>query len=266
MPGDEVAGVGLLSSAVRRRIVDTLANLPPVADDESALRPAAGLSAHDLADHLALHVTTVRFHLDQLVAGGLLTAHFEHRTGAGRPRKLYAVATGSLESVPSEESFRMLSELLVESFRTGPDGRQLTPEEAGARWGGERADREQLDTSTREPARTAGQWLGKIGLMVDLLREWGYVPEVSTTGGGRTARVSLYDCPFLDLAEANTAVVCGIHRGLIRGVMQSLGEESTQVGLTPFVAPKLCVAAVTAGSPFASSRSRNDSLDKEIRP
>ncbi|HET7397663.1 MAG TPA: helix-turn-helix domain-containing protein [Intrasporangium sp.] len=260
------SGVDLLSSQVRRRIVDTLANLPSTPDGSGGLRPAEGLSAQDLAEHLGLHVTTVRFHLDQLVSGGLLTSHFEPPVGAGRPRKLYAVEPGSLETVSTEDSYRMLSGLLVESFRTQPDGRQLSPEEVGVRWSHDRVAEEDLDPADQAPARTAGQWLGKVGHMVDLLREWGYVPEVSTTDGGRTANVSLHDCPFLSLARDNVAVVCGIHRGLIRGVMQSLGEESTTVGLTPLVGPNLCVAALTSSTPFTSHRARNASPDKETRP
>ena len=246
------AGLDLLASAVRRRIVDTLANLP-VPEDGGPDRSRSGMTAQDLAEHLGLHVTTVRFHLDQLVTAGLLTTAFQRGDGAGRPRKLYAVEPGSLDTVPAEGSYQMLSQLLVQSVRTdvGTDGavRTLTPEEAGARWGRERVAREGLPGEPA-PARTPGQWLGKVGQLADLLREWGYVPEVATSAGGRTAEVSLYDCPFLPLARTHTAVVCGIHRGLVRGVMEALGEESTDIGLTPFVTPTRCLATLTATAPF----------------
>ena len=267
MADPDGAGISVLSSSIRRQIVDTLANLPAIIDpDTGTIHPAEGLSAQELAHQFGLHVTTMRFHLDQLVGAGLLSSHFQRRDGAGRPRKLYAVERGSLETVTPDHAYRMLSELLVESFRTDDEGRALTPDEAGARWGRRRVGEEHLDLLDRVPARTAGQWLGKIGQMVDLLKEWGYTPEVSTSNGGRTARVALHDCPFLPLAEENTAVVCGIHRGLIRGVMESLGEEATDVGLTPFVTPHLCVAALTATTPFDSPMPRTSNPDKETRP
>lgn len=252
------AGTDLLGSPVRRTIVDTLANLPTGVDPETGTAiPHPGMRAQDLANRLGLHVTTVRFHLDQLVAAGLLRSHFQRRKEAGRPRKLYAIEQGSLGTVTSDQSYRMLSELLVETLSTGDDEMPTTPEEAGARWG----RRHVLDGHTglvgQAPAHSPGQWLGKIGQMVDLLREWGYSPEVSTTNDGRTARVALHDCPFLPLAKDNTAVVCGIHRGLMRGVMEALGEESTDVGLTPFVAPSLCIAALTTSSSFDQPGSPN---------
>lgn len=257
-------GTDLLSSSVRRRIVDVLANLPPVRDPQTgAKQPAEGLSARDLADRLHLHVTTMRFHLDQLVAGGLVVTQFKRGGGAGRPRKLYAIAHGSLDTECSEQSFARLSEVLVDSFNDS--SKNLTPEQLGARWGRRRIQHEDLDASRTAPAQTPGQWLGKIGRMVDVLEEWGYTPEVSTTEGGRTARVALHGCPFLDLARDNTALVCGIHRGLIRGVMEELGEEHTEVSLTPFVTPHLCVAALSTGTPQSSTTPRIPFIDKETR-
>lgn len=237
----------LLDSPVRRRIVDTLANLNP---DATRAVPDEGITAQHLAAELGLHVTTVRFHLDQLVAAGLLVAHFQRRKTAGRPRKLYAIERGSLETVPNETSYRMLSQLLVESFRLDEHGNSLSPEEAGARWGRQHAFNGDTSRAEQPPAQTAGQWLGKIGQAVDLLHEWGYTPEVSTAEGGRGAMITLYECPFLELAHENTPVVCGIHRGLLRGVMEAIGEPDVTVGLQPFVTPTSCIAAVTTAHPF----------------
>ena len=264
MPERAPLGTDLLNSSVRRRIVDVLANLPLVRDPVTGVRhPSEGLSARDLADRLHLHVTTMRFHLDQLVAGGLVTSHFKRGGGAGRPRKLYAIAHGSLDSERAEHSFALLSEVLVDSFNRTDQA--LTPEELGARWARRRVEQDALDAGPAQPAQTAGQWLGKIGRMVDILEEWGYTPEVSTTDGGRTARVALNGCPFIELARDNTALVCGIHRGLIRGVMEQLGEQHTEVSLTPFVTPHLCVAALTTAVPQDKPKPRTTVIDKEIR-
>ena len=64
--------------------------------------------------------------------------------------------------------------------------------------------------------------------MIDVLQEWGYTPELRTSEGGRVAEVTLAHCPFLELARANPAVVCGIHRGLIAGSLAQLGETATR--------------------------------------
>jgi hypothetical protein len=54
--------------------------------------------------------------------------------------------------------------------------------------------------------------------------------------------VSLRPCPFgLGLAREFGSVVCGIHRGLVEGALEGLGEPRLVVTLRPFVAPDRCL-------------------------
>lgn len=238
-------GAALLSSPVRRAIVDYIANRE-TAPDGAPVR-AEGLTAAELSDILTLHVTTARFHLDQLVNGGILEATFV-KAGVGRPRKVYSLAPGSFEQARDEHGMRMLTELLTETFSANLSGDPITPFEAGRRWAEQHIAQDQS-----EPANSPGTWLGKIGRLVDVLRDWGYTPNLSTSQSGRTAELELAHCPFLDLAKSNPAVVCGIHRGLLKGALERLGEDDADVSLEPFVGPSRCLAHVTTNSPFTRS-------------
>ena len=230
----------LLESPVRRAIVDMLANLT----DAEAL----GLTATDLGERLDIHPTTARFHLDQLEAHGLVTSHFQ-RGRVGRPRKLYRTPTRPLPDARGETSMHALTRLLTESWQQTDDGVPLTPEQAGRRWALEHVAGHGDDRG-REQARTAGAWLGKVGETVDLLHQWGYQPEVRTEDGGRTAELTLVDCPLLPLAEDHPDVVCGVHRGLLRGALEAVGEPDTEVRLHPLVRPRLCTATITTKAGF----------------
>lgn len=238
----------LLASPVRRGLVDTLAH--------AGTGPRGpGLTAAQLATEVGLHVTTVRFHLDQLVAAGLVEAEVRRGDGAGRPRKYYVVATGSLDDIdPRAEvgSLRLLSGLLAQTVAHGASGQSVTPTEAGERWAAEHVQAEPGAT----PADTPGRWIGRLAQMIDVLQEWGYTPELRTSDGGRSAEITLAHCPFLELARANTAVVCGIHRGLISGSLAQLGETSTRVGLEPFVDSTTCLAHVSTTTPFRTTASK----------
>ena len=101
----------LLASPVRREIIDTLANLRPAPGAPAGSQ--VGQTAAQLAGHLDLHVSTVRFHLDQLVAAGLLHTSFERGVVAGRPRKEYAVAPGPLDDSRDGDALMLLSSLLA---------------------------------------------------------------------------------------------------------------------------------------------------------
>jgi predicted ArsR family transcriptional regulator len=235
----------LLASPVRRRLVDALAH----ADGDAA---TPGFSAAELGVEVGLHVTTVRFHLDQLVAAGIVESAVRRDGGAGRPRKVYSLAPGSLDDVDARaeaDHLRLLSGLLASTLTQGVTGHAMTPAEAGRRWAVEHVAPQQGSP----PADTAGRWLGKLAQMIDVLQEWGYTPELKTSDGGRVAEVTLANCPFLDLARENPAVVCGIHRGLIAGSLAQLGESATRVSLEPFVNATTCIAHVSTTTPFRTT-------------
>ncbi len=240
--------VDLLDSPVRRALVDTLATAAQADPDYR------GATAAELAVARDLHVTTVRFHLDQLVAAGILRSHFERTARAGRPNKLYSVAPGTIDPSRASDAaaYRALAGLLASTFIRAASG-ELTPAEAGQEWA-----RKHVPPVTSGPARTPGQWLAKLGRMVDVLRGWGYTPQVSTGTDGREVAVTLVDCPFLDLAKDNPAVVCNIHRGLIVGTMAQLGESDAEVSLEPFVEPNRCLAHIRTRASFSTADPTTD--------
>lgn len=236
----------LLQSPVRRQIVDLLAN-PATGDQATGSLPV--LTAAELAERLGLHVTTVRFHLDQLVAGRVLDSEF--RAGkVGRPRKLYRFRPGVAAKASPAGAFQALAEVLAEGWGAGENGLPLTAEEAGRRWAHQHVEHGSDDT----PATSAGAWLGKVGRVVDLLADWGYAPELSTANQGHTAELVLSDCPFLALAEHRPEVVCAVHRGLLRGAFDAVGETRTKVHLRPFVAPGQCTATLTQQADFGAAQ------------
>ncbi|MFX0539889.1 helix-turn-helix transcriptional regulator [Ornithinimicrobium sp. Y1847] len=247
---DQPDGAALLTSAVRRRIMDTLAALPRLTVEGRPTRDG-GLSAAELGERLDLHSTTVRFHLDQLVGAGLVDSHFVRDGGAGRPKKKYVIVEGDLSQVVRPDAagpYRVLATLLADALDPAT-ATEVTPEQAGIDWVRRRlaeqraADGDQRE-GTPERAGTTGQWLGKVGGVVDLLEEWGYTPDLTLDGAEGDLILTLRDCPFLDLARAHPAVVCGVHRGLLKGALQEAGEEQAEVSLRPFVGPATCHAVV----------------------
>lgn len=228
-----------LASPVRRAILERLEQCPD-ADRTSVDVHPGGLTAAQLATELGLHVTTIRFHLDQLELAGLIESSFTRAFGVGRPRKVYAVAARERRQPPQASHMELLAGLLTTSFTS-----DVSPEEAGRQWV---ADNLTLKRTT--PATSPGAWLGRVGQLIDVLGRWGYSSEVSTTNSGRSCRIDLVDCPFMDLARANPEVVCGIHHGLLTGALDQMGEDDVEVSLRPFVEPDLCHARTTTHQPF----------------
>lgn len=228
----------VMTSPARQGVIDLLASRGP-------------MTAAAAARHLDLHVTTVRFHLEQLVGAGLATASFEKQPGVGRPRKVYTVTAraASTSTVRNRAALATLTALLIDACApaAGTAG-AVTPDTLGHRWASEH-----VTADVAVPADSPGRWMGKIGTVVDVMASWGYAPELRTRSGGRAVELSLRHCPFADLADRSPAVVCGIHRGVLAGTLNALGETDVEVRLDPFVEPDLCRAVITTRSPFTTT-------------
>ena len=179
-----------------------------------------------IADELDVHPNTVRFHLDSLVADGQVEQVAPGRKGPGRPPLMF-------RAVPQMDRggtrhYRLLAEILATALP--PNG--IRPQGAGRRPGvGARWNRPR--TLTPAPRRRSTTWSG-----------------CSTTSGSRLSagppdgeqQIGLRHCPFLELAETRTAVVCPIHLGLMQGALETWAAPVTVERLEAFVEPDLCLA------------------------
>lgn len=175
-------------------------------------------TAAELADHLALHVTTVRFHLDQLEQAGLVLSATDHTRRRGRPAVRYRAVDVDLAAAHDQ----MIDALARAAAGAG------SPEEnarsAGQQWA-------EAVTSPPGDARTA---------LTDVLGRLGFDPE---PGDGL---VRLRACPFRSAARRTPHVVCQVHLGLVQAVAARAEDaHELHVGLVPFVEPEICHLTLT---------------------
>jgi predicted ArsR family transcriptional regulator len=191
-----------LASATRRQILDALTAAP------------GPLDARDLAGRLGLHVTTIRFHLDHLENAGLVRSTAEARTRPGRPRLTYTARTTPAGEAGTRER---LIDILAASLadETGERGEQVAVA-AGRSWAAA------LSTDAAPAA-------GRTVLLTETLARLGFDPDQGE------AAIALRACPFRDAARARPQIVCGVHRGLVEGLL-----APGQATLNPFVEPELC--------------------------
>ncbi|MCV7258094.1 transcriptional regulator [Mycobacterium shimoidei] len=184
------------------------------------------MSIAAIADELHLHPNTVRFHLDRLVNAGQVEQVAADHKRPGRPPLMFR-ATARMDR-DGPRSYQVLAEILSLAFaaESDPGTKALA---AGRAWG------RQLQSPT-----------GKVGVkksvehLLEVLDELGFAPERRGQH-----RVGLRHCPFLELAEARTAVVCPIHLGLMQGALEAWNAPVTVDRLDAFAEPDLCLAHLT---------------------
>ena len=207
---DELDAIGLLADPLRRRLYAYVARQDaPVSRDDAAV-------AVDVPRH------TAKFHLDKMVEAGLLETEFRRlsgRTGpgAGRPSKLYRRSSRQVMFSLPERRYELAGQVLAAAIdRSMAEGRAV-------------AD------VLPEVARDLGRSLVDVAPDTDdslvaastVLARNGYEPVVAET------EVSLCNCPFDRLAAEHTALVCGLNRDLVAGVIDALGADDLEARLAP---------------------------------
>jgi predicted ArsR family transcriptional regulator len=191
------------------------------------------LGVGDVATRLSLHPNTVRFHLDALVASGLVDSEAEERNLPGRPRTLYSANANSANA--GRRNYRLLAEILASSMAAQTSHPRQAALNAGQEWGrylGEGPPpfkRVDADEATRR--------------LVSAMEDIGFAPEAVTKG--RRRQLLVHHCPFREVAQEHPEVVCSIHLGLMNGLLAELGAPLEVNRLDPFVEPSQCVASLS---------------------
>lgn len=180
-----------------------------------------------IADVLGVHPNTVRFHLDSLVGDGQVEQVEPGRKGPGRPPLMFA-AVRQMDRGGTRH-YRLLAEILTAAFAAERDPRAKALA-AGRAWG-RKLESLPTDAANAEDA---------IDHLVDMLDDLGFAPERRAADGEQ--QVGLRHCPFLEVAENRTNVICPVHLGLMQGAMESWGAPVAVERLDQFVEPDLCLA------------------------
>ena len=185
-----------------------------------------------VCESTGLSPNAVRFHLDHLIASGVVRAVKDPKAGgSGRPALVYSAAPA--EAFDAAAAYRTLAGLLASELvrSAGPQA----ADEAGRAWA--RSLLKTRDVGGADP----------MALVMSLLEDGGFRPAVSTDGSA----IELSRCPFLDLALVQPDVVCGVHLGLISGVLELVGA-TTEVQLLPVMDDGPCLVTFGAAGPSAS--------------
>lgn len=189
------------------------------------------MSIAAIAEVLGVHPNTVRFHLDTLVGDGQVEHVELGRKGPGRPPLMFK-AVRQMDRGGTRH-YRLLAEVLAAALADEPDASDKAVA-AGRAWG------QRLDSGIEAPPTDVTSADDAIGHLVDVLDDLGFAPERRAVDGQQ--QVGLRHCPFLELAENRTSVVCPVHLGLMQGAMETWNAPVSVDRLEAFVEPDLCVA------------------------
>lgn len=199
----------------------------------AALRASADpVSIVELAEKLGAHPNTVRFHLEDLVADGLAERMRPVQRRPGRPPLLFRAVRRMDPGGPRR--YELLAQILTAGLTHEPNA-GATAQAAGRAWA----------SKLVQPAKAAPGAQESIGELVGLLTRLGFSPDPPASAE-RGYHIGLRHCPFLEVAEKASSVICPIHLGLMQGALAIWGAPITVDRLDPFVEPDLCLAHLSS--------------------
>lgn len=238
----------LTTKSAKMLCVDDTSDEPPTRDGAptgasrlrilQALRFAPDeLGVQELAEQVGLHTNTVRFHLERLVADGLVARRVEARSEPGRPRLAFTAIAGT-GTHGDKRNYRLLADILASLVADAVPKAAAAATEAGRIWGRYLTDRPGPYRRTSE-----GE---SVTELLRVLDDIGFTPELVQPDGRR--EIWLRHCPFLEVATEHREVVCSVHLGLMQGALAEMRAPITADRLEPLVEPSLCVAGLAKTS------------------
>jgi predicted ArsR family transcriptional regulator len=207
------------------------------------VRAAGGAVTREEAAHaVGTSRKLAAFHLDKLVAVGLLTADFdvgERVRTVGRVPKMYRVADVELIASIPERQPGVIADVLVDAVLAAEPGESA--HDAAMRIAESRG--RELGAATRGQARA-----GRLGaeraltLAETALRARGFEPARTSESA-----LQLRNCPFQPLAQRATDFVCGLNHRMLTGFVAGLQTSSVQAVLAP--RPGHCCVELRATTP-----------------
>lgn len=192
------------------------------------------VSVREMSRRLSLHPNTLRPHLRRLEEAGLVAHELRRSDGVGRPQMLYR----GLEPEADEgRDYRLLSEMLLGVLRTQRETERA--HRAARDWGAYLVSQDGPKPGVRLPERR------NLAILQSAMSRAGFEPRFRRQ---KTAvEITLRSCPFRDLADDHREIVCGLHRGLLEGMLTGLQPAMALRDFTPFAERGVCTVRAVQG-------------------
>ncbi|MFF4177943.1 helix-turn-helix transcriptional regulator [Streptomyces sp. NPDC001750] len=186
------------------------------------------VTREEVANSLGISRKLAAFHLDKLVAAGLLQTRYEASAGirkVGRRPKVYELVTEAIAVTIPERRYGMLADVLTEAVLT--EAEDESAREAALRVAHQRG--QALGEAEREQVRP-GRLGAERGLSIaaETLADFGFEPERAAP-----TLLRLRNCPFHPLAAKAPDLVCAVNQAFLAGYLHGLGSDRTTAVLAP---------------------------------
>lgn len=183
----------------------------------------------EIADRMELHPNGIRIHLERLQSAGLVERRRE-RQARGRPRDVWSVSSGALPGGDPPTAYSDLGRWLVKAITSAHVSVEEV-EQAGIRIGSDMKPEAEGESSEHR--------------LFDVLSALGFRPK-RLVNDDESVTYCLGNCPYREVVRERQALVCSLHRGMTRGLLDTLQDDGELAAFVPMDPDEAgCLVTVT---------------------
>lgn len=185
---------------------------------ESFLKRNQPLTVNEVAELFDIHPNVARLHLTKLTEINVITAQFKKTGKGGRPSRVYELSDQVIELTFPHRDYKMLAEMMLETFAGMGELGKKALFNTGKKYGMQ-ITYEQQRSSIALDVKDKVKMLEETGTLL------GMYPKFEYDDAKREIHFTITNCPFKELAQTNTSIICNTHMYFLKGMLSSVFPE-----------------------------------------
>lgn len=179
------------------------------------------VTVQEIADHFNIHPNVARLHLSKLEDVNMLVSETKKTGKGGRPSRLYRLSDKVIELTFPFRDYQLLSKMTIESLALlGEEGKRALYA-TGKKFGKKFIEEEIVKNQNMNEI----SFEDKLQLLKEAAMTAGFCPEIEANNEQTKIYFQIYNCPFKEIANEQSEMVCKAHYEFLKGVVEGLFQS-----------------------------------------
>ncbi|TCT26959.1 putative ArsR family transcriptional regulator [Melghiribacillus thermohalophilus] len=178
------------------------------------------VTVQEIAREFHIHPNVARLHLSKLEEVNMIISQTRKTGKGGRPYRVYRLSDHVIELYFPFRDYQLLAKIALETLASLGTAGDEALARTGKRFGQEMIQR--LYDEQEEKTLTTNQ---KMNLLKEASVMLGLNPEFYYDEEEKSVVMKIFNCPFKELANEHSLILCNMHANFIRGMFDVLFEH-----------------------------------------
>lgn len=178
------------------------------------------VTVQEIAKEFDIHPNVARLHLSKLEEVDMIVSETRKTGKGGRPFRVYHLSDNVIELYFPFRDYQLLAKIALETLAAlGPEGQDALTKT------GEKFGKEIIQRIYDEKENQSLSITQKINILKEASVMLGLNPEFNYYEKEKKIVMKIFNCPFKELADEHTVILCNMHANFIKGMFDVLFDD-----------------------------------------